>query len=242
MAQKISELAAAEALQGSELFEVSQSIGGVLSSRQVALSVLQAYLGSGGSGYLDNLSASTDPGATDDASLGYSAGSTWFNVSSGEIFRCLDDAEGAAVWAKTSLTLDELGSMATVNDAPSDGNPYVRQNGAWSLAPSGGGAGASIVVISGTSYTVGESDSGKVLWCTSGDPVTITFPGSSALAMGAHIEGAIIQAGAGTVTVQGDAESSVAAEGGLVASAAQYAPMSFFRQSANLYWLGGQRA
>ena len=224
------------------MLEISQTVGGELESRRVALSVLQAYLGSGGSGYLDNLSASTDPGATDDYSLGYSAGSTWFNVNSGEIFRCLDATEGAAVWAKTSLTLDELGSMATVNDAPSDGNPYVRQNGAWSLAPSGGGAGASIVVISGTSYTVGESDSGKVLWCTSGDPVTITFPGSSALAMGAHIEGVIIQAGAGTVTCQGDADSDILAEGDKFATSAPGAPMSFFRQSADLWWLGGQRA
>ena len=239
---KISDLSDAEALQGTELLEVSQTVGGDLKSRRVALSVLQAYLGSGGSGYLDNLSASTDPGAADDSSLGYSAGSTWFNVSSGEIFRCLDATEDAAVWAKTSLTLDELGSMATVNDAPSDGNAYVRQNGAWSLAPSGSGAGASIVVISGTSYTVGESDSGKVLWCTSGDPVAVTFPGSGALAMGAHIEGVIVQAGTGVVTCQGDGDSGILAEGDKVASAAPGAPMSFFRQSADLWWLGGQRA
>lgn len=239
---KISDLSDAGALQGTELFEISQIIEGALQSRRVALSVLQAYLGSGGSGYLDNLSASTDPGATDDASLGYSPGSTWFNVSSGEIFRCLDAVADAAVWAKTSLTLDELGSMATVNDAPSDGNAYVRQNGGWALAPSGGGAGASIVVISGTAYTVGESDSGKVLWCTSGDPVTITLPGSSALAMGAHIEGVIIQAGAGVVTCQGDGDSGILAEGGKVATAAPGAPISFIRQSADLWWLGGQRA
>ena len=239
---KISDLAEAAALQGTELLEISQTVEGNLESRRVALSVLQAYLGSGGSGYLDNLSASTDPGATDDGSLGYSAGSTWFNVSSGEIFRCLDAAEGAAVWAKTSLTLDELGSMATVNDAPSDGNAYVRQNGAWSLAPSGSGAGASIVVISGTSYTVGESDSGKVLWCTSSDPVTITLPGSGALAMGAHIEGVIIQAGAGAVTCQGDVDSDILAEGDKVATSAPGAPVSFIRQSADLWWLGGQRA
>lgn len=239
---KISDLSDAGALQGTELFEISQIIEGALQSRRVALSVLQAYLGSGGSGYLDNLSASTDPGATDDASLGYSAGSTWFNVSSGEIFRCLDAAVDAAVWAKTSLTLDELGSMATINDAPSDGNAYVRQNGAWALAPSGGGAGASIVVISGTAYTVGESDGGKVLWCTSNAPVTITFQGVTALPMGANIEGAIIQAGDGTVTCQGDGESTILAEGNKLSSSAKGAPMSFFRQAANLYWLGGQRA
>jgi hypothetical protein len=239
---KISDLSDAEALQGTELLEVSQTVGGDLKSRRVALSVLQAYLGSGGSGYLDNLSASTDPGAADDSSLGYSAGSTWFNVSSGEIFRCLDAAEGAAVWAKTSLTLDELGSMATVNDAPSDGNSYVRKNGAWSLAPTGGSsAGASIKVISGTNYTLEESDSGKTLWCTSDDPVIITFPGSTALTMGANVEGAIIQAGDGPVSVQGDSDSDVVAEGDKLSTSAKWAPLSFFRQSANLWWLGGQR-
>lgn len=106
----------------------------------------------------------------------------------------------------------------------------------------GGSTGANVEVISATSYTISEADNGKVLWFTAATAVTVTMPGTTALPMGANIEGAIIQAGAGTVTVQGDAESSIAAEGGLVASAAQYAPMSFFRQAANLWWLGGQRA
>ena len=106
----------------------------------------------------------------------------------------------------------------------------------------GGSAGADIEVISATSYTVGEADNGKVLWFTSSDPVTVTLPGVTALPMGANIEGAIIQAGTGTVTVQSDAESSIAAEGGLVATAGQYAPMSFFRQVADAWRLGGQRA
>ena len=106
----------------------------------------------------------------------------------------------------------------------------------------GGSTGANVEVISATSYTISEADNGKVLWFTAGTAVTVTMPGTTALPMGANIEGVIIQAGAGTVTVQGDAESSIAAEGGLVASAAQYAPMSYFRQAANLWWLGGQRA
>ena len=106
----------------------------------------------------------------------------------------------------------------------------------------GGSTGANVEVISATSYTISEADDGKVLWFTAATAVTVTMPGTTALPMGTNIEGAIIQAGTGTVTVQGDAESSIAAEGGLVASAAQYAPMSFFRQAANLWWLGGQRA
>lgn len=60
----------------------------------------------------NNLTATSDPSATDDASAGYEVLSRWVNVSSGEIFICLDASNGAANWGKATLTLDELGSAA----------------------------------------------------------------------------------------------------------------------------------
>lgn len=62
---------------------------------------------------LQHNSTTTDPTVTDDDSAGYSVRSSWINTSSGEIFRCIDNTTGAAVWVKTSFTLDELGSMAS---------------------------------------------------------------------------------------------------------------------------------
>lgn len=45
----------------------------------------------------------------------------------------------------------DLGSMAEVNDAPSDGSEYVRKNGAWAVSSGGGGGGgASWGSITGT--------------------------------------------------------------------------------------------
>lgn len=61
---------------------------------------------------LDNLTATTDPTVNDDSSEGYSVKSYWFNQVSEETFVLLDATVGAAKWVKTSLTVDELGSMA----------------------------------------------------------------------------------------------------------------------------------
>lgn len=60
----------------------------------------------------NNLSATTDPTATDDANAGYEPLSRWINTSTGEIWLCVDATNGAANWQKASLTLDELGSAA----------------------------------------------------------------------------------------------------------------------------------
>lgn len=45
-----------------------------------------------------NLTATTDPTATDDITQGYEVGSTWVNVSAGAVFMCKDSTTGAAVW------------------------------------------------------------------------------------------------------------------------------------------------
>lgn len=44
----------------------------------------------------------------------------------------------------------DLGSMAEVDDAPSDGSEYVRKNGSWAVSSGGGGGGASWGSITGT--------------------------------------------------------------------------------------------
>lgn len=82
---------------------------------------------------LDNLNATTDPTVTDDSSAGYVAGSRWRNTTTQEWFICSDPATGAAVWDDLSLSADDLGSMAVVDDAPDNGNTYAREDGSWAL-------------------------------------------------------------------------------------------------------------
>lgn len=63
----------------------------------------------------NNYTATTDPTADDDAGDGYSPGSTWINRTTKEAFRCVVATEGAAEWIETTLTTDELGTLAQQN-------------------------------------------------------------------------------------------------------------------------------
>lgn len=62
---------------------------------------------------LNNFLGLLDPSVSDDASDGYSLGSTWYNTSSKQGFACLDSTVGAAVWRKTTLEIDDSTSSST---------------------------------------------------------------------------------------------------------------------------------
>lgn len=62
---------------------------------------------------LNKYDATTDPTVNADSSAGYSAGSNWLNISSQEAFKCIDSSVGAAVWVTTTLTIDDLGALAS---------------------------------------------------------------------------------------------------------------------------------
>ena len=82
---------------------------------------------------VNNPNGSGVPGVSDDETDGYSFGSIWVDRSGtpSEIYKCLDATEGAAEWVNTSLTLDDLGSMALedagdylgINATAADVNP-----------------------------------------------------------------------------------------------------------------------
>jgi hypothetical protein len=55
----------------------------------------------GGSGGLNNLTATTNPTITNDTGSGYAVGSVWVNTSTDECFVCTDATAGAAIWQKT---------------------------------------------------------------------------------------------------------------------------------------------
>lgn len=57
---------------------------------------------------VDKLNGTVAPTINDDNSYGYSLGSKWYDLIHDEAYICLDAASGAAVWAKATLTLEEL--------------------------------------------------------------------------------------------------------------------------------------
>lgn len=64
--------------------------------------------------YDNNLTGDGPPTANDDNTLGYGVNSIWMDITADpdETYRCTDASTGAALWIKTSLTADELATVA----------------------------------------------------------------------------------------------------------------------------------
>ncbi len=63
----------------------------------------------------NNTSAIIAPTVDNDSSEGYSVNSYWLDIVHDEAYRCFDATIGAAIWVKTTLTIDELGALAVLN-------------------------------------------------------------------------------------------------------------------------------
>ena len=91
----------------------------------------------GGSGGLNNLTATTNPTITNDTGSGYAVGSVWINTSTDECFVCTDATAGAAIWQKTVFvyanaikpaitnTIDIGTSSLKYKDLYIDGTAYI---------------------------------------------------------------------------------------------------------------------
>jgi hypothetical protein len=98
--------------------------GGV--TKKVALSVLKSYFNS--SDLLNNFAGSGAPGLGDDSADGYAVGSVWIDTAASpkEAYRCASAGAGAAIWLKTTLTTDELGTAALLNaEAATAANDFL---------------------------------------------------------------------------------------------------------------------
>ncbi len=97
------------------------------------------------------------------------------NFASTAAGRALLNAVDAAA-QRTSLG---LGGLAVLNDAASDGNEYVRKNGAWSVASGGGGGGIAGVRVSGTLGSTIDGVTNLAFSVAPGTALGITTSGTS---------------------------------------------------------------
>lgn len=81
-----------------------------------------------------NWDSNRDPLATDDIDDGYAVGSYWVNTTSSpyEAFICVDSTSSAAVWIKTTLTIDELSPLL---DAKQPIAPRTQSAASGNLTP-----------------------------------------------------------------------------------------------------------
>lgn len=70
-----------------------------------------------------NFEATSAPGVNDDASEGYSIGSEWIDTSADEVYQCVDNTEGAAVWK-------QLSGSGSGGGAPTDATYIVQTSNA----------------------------------------------------------------------------------------------------------------
>jgi hypothetical protein len=91
-----------------------------------------------------------------------------------------------------------------------------------------------IVTEATTARTLGATDNGKIIYCTSGSAVTITC----AAALGAGFNVTIIQGGAGKVTVAAGGQTLVSYSS-LFSTMGQYAVISLICPVANTFVAAG---
>ena len=95
-----------------------------------------------------------------------------------------------------------------------------------------------VKTITGTTYTLTTADNGYALYCTSATGVTIT----TASGLGAAFSCMVVQGGAGQITTTHGAGTTVAAYGGFVKTAGQYAALTIITPEPDVFLLAGQAA
>ncbi len=95
-----------------------------------------------------------------------------------------------------------------------------------------------IITESTTSRTLGATDNGKVIYCTSASATTIT----TLTGLGAGFSCTIIQGGAGQITISQGASTTLVSFASLVKTAGQYALATIICPVANTFYLGGNIA
>jgi hypothetical protein len=92
---------------------------------------------------INNLSATTDPGAGNDNTQGYGPGSEWINTTNNREWTCVSAATGAAVWSFSGAVLGSAEPAGIVTQAGASTGSFAEEgniNRQMSLAGVGNGA------------------------------------------------------------------------------------------------------
>lgn len=95
------------------------------------------------------------------------------------------------------------------------------------------------VTIADTAYQLKAEDAGRRLLFTAGTAVTVTVPNEVSLKWRGGISVALVQMGAGKVSLSAGSNVTLNGPGGLVGTSAQYAEIKITKQAANVYVAGG---
>lgn len=160
-----------------------------------------------------NISATSDPTATDDSDSGYGVGSYWVNVTADRAYICVDSTVSSAVWQRidntagfTSFTVaGDTGTPQTITDG--DTLTFEGTNGIATVATA-----TDTIQISGGAFVQSfdvDGDTGTPQTINNGN--TITFEGTGGIATIAKATDTIEINGDAFIqsfTVVGDAGSS----------------------------------
>ena len=110
-----------------------------------------------------NLSASTDPLVTSDASAGYAVGSLWINTSLDKVFQCVDSTNGAAVWNNlgTSTPTKLVDSISLTSHGFSAGQVIRKTGSSYVTAQANSEANA---VVFGVVETITDANNFTVVY------------------------------------------------------------------------------
>lgn len=111
----------------------------------------------------------------------------------------------------------------------------VVQSGATKKATISQVTTAQLVTESGTSRTLGSSDNGKIILCTSNSAVTITCPDGLVNGFNATF----VQMGTGKVTLSAGGTATLVSYGSLLSTIGQYAVISVVNSGSNTFVAAG---
>ena len=156
--------------------------------------------------FKDNLSATTAPTANDDNTVGYSIGSRWIDVTNDAVYTAVDVSTGAAIWRNLSASSSGVTTNGSVVDnelTRFDTNSGTSIQGSNIFITDNAELYGNYVLIleKTAAYTVQGVDSGKVLVVNSASAVTITLPQTTTESINAGWQIAVLNRGAGTVTI-----------------------------------------
>lgn len=165
----------------------------------------------------NNWTATADPTSSNDQSQGWTVGSYWYNSVGEEVFVCVDNTVGAAIWIKTTLTIDEI-------------YPLLDQKEDKTIA----------FTTYNASSTLANTDTNKTVRMNVASANNITVPNSGTVSIDTGKPIVIKQIGAGQTTILADSGVTLIMPTGFTNKLrAQYSSAVIYRIGTNSWYVEG---